>query len=96
MTSVTFSEARNNLKSFIDLAVDDCEVVHITRKNAEDAVLISKAEWDSIQETLWIMSDPERMERLQKSIREMDEGKVHAYSSVEELHAAAEKRVANA
>ena len=40
MQVVSFTEARNNLKSVLDQVVNDADCTIITRRDAEDAVVI--------------------------------------------------------
>ena len=41
MKTVSFSEARNGLKSVLDGVAGDADVAIITRRDAEDAVVMS-------------------------------------------------------
>jgi toxin YoeB len=64
MDIVTFSKARASLKEVMDRVADDKTPVVITRRDAEDMVLVSLSEWNSIQETLHLLSSPRNAERL--------------------------------
>lgn len=75
MNVITYSDARNNLKSVMDRVIDDCEEVVITRRNGEAVVMISLADWNSIRETEYLLSDPERAKRLRRGIEQFDAGK---------------------
>ncbi len=75
MDVVTYSEARANLKDVMDRVVADKTEVIVTRQKAEAVVMISLAEWNSISETLHLLSSPKNAERLRKGIRQMDAGK---------------------
>ena len=74
MYAVSYSEARENLKSMIDKVVADRAPLAITRQRGEGAVLISASEWASIEETLHLLSSPKNAERLLESIRELESG----------------------
>ena len=41
MQVITFSEARNRLKTVLDEVVDNADITVITRRDAEEAVLMS-------------------------------------------------------
>ncbi|EPN1382713.1 type II toxin-antitoxin system Phd/YefM family antitoxin [Providencia stuartii] len=41
MKTISFSDARNNLKSVLDSVVDDADTTIITRRDSEDAVVMS-------------------------------------------------------
>lgn len=74
MNVISYSEARNNLKSVMDRVVDDCEEAVITRRNGEAVVMISLSEWNSIRETEHLLSNPENARRLREGIAQLDRG----------------------
>ncbi|RIH72708.1 prevent-host-death protein [Vibrio splendidus] len=74
MNIVSFTEARNSLKSVLDRVVDDSDVTVITRRDSEDAVVMSLDHFNSIQETLYLMSSPKNAERLAESIAQLEAG----------------------
>jgi antitoxin YefM len=69
MQTVTYSEARENLKAVIDKVVADRAPVMITRQRGEAAVLISESEWASVEETLYLLRSPKNAERLLEAVR---------------------------
>ena len=75
MNVISYSEARNNLKSVMDRVVDDCEEAVITRRNGEAVVMISLSEWNSIRETEHLLSNPENARRLRRGIEQFSAGK---------------------
>ena len=83
MNVISYSEARNNLKSVMDRVVDDCSETIITRRNGEAVVLVSLAEWNSIVETEYLLSDPANAAELRASIAELDSGKVAEHELIE-------------
>jgi antitoxin YefM len=90
MDVVTYSEARANLKDVMDRVVEDKTEVIVTRQKAEAVVMVSLAEWNSISETLHLLSSPKNAERLRKAIRDMDAGKGVEHDLIEpDEHAAA-------
>ena len=70
MHAVSYSEARENLKAMIDKVVADHAPLAITRQRGEGAVLISQSEWESIEETLYLLSIPGMRESIRKGLRE--------------------------
>ncbi len=91
MDVVNYSDARQNLKQIMDRVVADVTQIVVTRQKAEPVVMVSLAEWNSIEETLHLLSSPKNAERLLTAIREMDEGMVvpHEMIGDEELTAVA-------
>jgi antitoxin YefM len=49
MQTVTYSEARENLKAVLDEVAAGCAPVMITRQRGEDVVLISASEWAGME-----------------------------------------------
>ena len=75
MDVVTYSDARANLKDVMDRVVQDKTEVVVTRQKAEAVVMISLSEWNSISETLHLLSSPKNARRLRDSIEQMNAGK---------------------
>jgi antitoxin YefM len=74
MKAISYSEARDNLKSVIDRVVADRAPVAITRQRGEGAVLVSESEWASIEETLYLLRSPRNAERLLEAVRGFEAG----------------------
>jgi antitoxin YefM len=87
MKPVTYTDARNNLASLLDAAVDDLEEVIITRTGREPAVLISLAEYDSLRETAFLLSNPANARHLRESIAQADAGNVEVHDLDELIEA---------
>ena len=47
----------------------------VTRTKGEDIVVMSKSDYESMQETLYLLSSKENAKRLFKGIEEYEEGK---------------------
>jgi len=75
MEVISYTEARGNLKDLMDRVVADKTEVVVTRQKAEAVVMVSLAEWNSISETLHLLSSPKNAVRLRRSIRQMNAGK---------------------
>ena len=68
MQVVSFTEARNNLKSVLDQVVNDADCTIITRRDAEDAVVMSLDYYNSLMETVHLLKSPTNAAHLAKSI----------------------------
>jgi antitoxin YefM len=71
----TYSEARQNFAKLLDRVVKDSDAVIIARKKRGSVVLVSLAEWNSIQETLHLMSTRANTKALMKAMDDLDAGK---------------------
>ncbi|MBC3942108.1 type II toxin-antitoxin system Phd/YefM family antitoxin [Sphingomonas albertensis] len=80
MQTVTYSEARENLKSVLDKVVADRAPVMITRQRGENVVLISASEWAGMEETLYLLRSPKNAERLLEAVRGFEAGEAEAIS----------------
>jgi antitoxin YefM len=83
MQAISYSEARENLKSVIDRVVADHAPIAITRQRGEGAVLVSESDWASIEETLYLLRSPANARALLASIAELDAGKGEEHELIE-------------
>ena len=65
--SITASEARKNLFPLIEQVNDDQVPIEITSKRG-DAVLISRAAYDALEETAYLLRSPANATRLMESL----------------------------
>jgi len=71
MKVVTYSHARNALKSLLDAVVQDVDVTVISRRDAEDdAVIMSLAHYNNLMETLHLLSTPANARALVRAIEQ--------------------------
>ena len=71
MQVFTYTDARNNLKSVLDKVIDDADVAVITRKEGQHAVVMGQDYYNSVMETLHLMSSASNAAHLAKSISEL-------------------------
>jgi antitoxin YefM len=76
MRVVSFSEARNSLKTVLDHVVEDADYTIITRRDAEDAVVMSLDFFNSLLETVYLLKSPANAAHLERSIAQLRQGKV--------------------
>jgi antitoxin YefM len=75
MIAANYSEFRTGLKSYLDSVEDDNETLIIKRKSGKGTVLISLKEYNSMMETLHLLSSKKNADRLYESIQQMKTGK---------------------
>ncbi len=74
MNTINFSDARNNLKDVIDRVVNDADVTLITRRDAPGAVVMSLDAYNSLLETVHLLSSPANAAHLALSLLQLRSG----------------------
>ena len=80
--TVPFTEARAALSVLLDLVEREQEHVVITRKGKPVAIVMSVDEWESLEETVDVLSDPEAMEALRLSEQDVKAGRLYTLEEV--------------
>jgi antitoxin YefM len=75
MKVVSFSEARNSLKSVLDRVVADADYTIVTRRDADDVVVMSLESFNSLMETVHLLKSPANAAHLDRSISQFKQGK---------------------
>ena len=75
MNVLTFSEARSSLKSVMDDVCKDHAPTVITRVNGEHVVMLSLSDFNSIEETMYLLGSAKNANRLMESIAQLKAGK---------------------
>jgi antitoxin YefM len=83
MQTVTYSEARDNLKKVMDQAAADRAPILITRQRGENVVMVSASEWAGMEETLHLLSSPANAKRLLEGIARLDAGEGEEHELLE-------------
>jgi len=84
MRIISFTEARNGLKAVLDGVVNDADTTVITRRDSEDAVVMSLDYYNSLMETVHLLRSPANVEHLNKSIAQYKAGKTAERELVDE------------
>ncbi|OOE87540.1 type II toxin-antitoxin system Phd/YefM family antitoxin [Salinivibrio sp. AR640] len=84
MKIISFTEARNGLKTVLDGVVDDADTAIITRRDAEDAVVMSLDYYNSLMETVHLLRSPANAEHLNRSITQYKMGKAMEHTLVDD------------
>ena len=75
MRVLNYTEFRNNLAESLNTVNDDGDIVVVSRSKGKNVVVMSLEEYNSIQETLHLNSTAANRKRLEKAIKNMNEGK---------------------
>ncbi len=87
MRIINFSDARNSLRAVIDQVVDDADVTIISRRDAPDAVVMSLDHYNSLMETVHLLSSPANAAHLAKSIAQARSGQAQARQLISDTEA---------
>ncbi len=84
MRVINFSEARNKLKNVLDQVVEDSDYTVISRRDADDAVVMSLDHFNGLMETVHLLKSPANVSHLAKSIRQYRSGKVENHKLIDD------------
>lgn len=87
LDAINYSEARKNLASIMDSICDERDIVVITRRKARPVVMMSLDDYNSIEETGYLLRSPANAQRLMESIDAMGTGRVltHPLAVINEI-----------
>ena len=66
MIAATYTELRSNLKKYLDRVIKDSDNVIVNRGNDSAVVIMSLEEYEAMQETAYIQSQPDIMEAIRQ------------------------------
>lgn len=75
MKSITYTAARENLASTINRVCEDQAPIVITRNRDQAVVMLSLAEYESLQETAYLLRSPANAKRLIAAVETLNRGK---------------------
>ena len=76
MRVVSFCDARNNLKDVLDTVASDYSITIIHRRDHQDAVVMSLADYNSMADTIHLLSNKANRDHLARSIAQFKAGKL--------------------
>ena len=76
MKAITYTSARENLAATMDRVCEDREPVIITRKRDQAVVMISLEEYESLEETAYLLRSPSNAKRLVEAMEALEKGEV--------------------
>lgn len=88
MTTLPLAEVRAQLSRLVDEAIRTHERIEVTRQGRRAAVILSAEDFDSIMETLAILSDQELVQEIRVAEAEAEHGRLYTLDEVgEEMRA---------
>lgn len=82
MQAVSFSELRKDMKHILDMTRERHEPTIITRKSG-NMVIMSLEDYNALEETAYILSNPNNARRVLTSLTELRAGKGKEHKLVE-------------
>ncbi len=76
MNAVSVADAKLNLEKLLESVVANVEPLIIVGDRGDQTVVVSLDEFNSWQETMYLLASPANADRLRRSINQMHEGKV--------------------
>jgi antitoxin YefM len=74
MESITYTKARAHLAQTMDEVCENHEPVIITRSGETSVVMLSLADYKSLEETAYLLRSPKNAQRLIEAIAELERG----------------------
>ena len=74
MIAITYTAARENLASTMNQVCEDHNPIIITRKRNQAVVMLSLEDYESLQETAYLLRSPKNATRLSEGISQLERG----------------------
>lgn len=75
MENITYSDFRSHLATTLNKIHDDHTPILVKRQSGKDAVVMSLKDFKSYEETAYLMSSPKNAERINRSIKQLEQRK---------------------
>ena len=75
MKALSYTALRRNLAKTMEKVCDDHEPIVITRKSESAVVMLSLEDYESLEETTYLLRSPKNLQRLVDSIAQLEQGK---------------------
>lgn len=75
MKVINYTDFRNNLAENLNTVNDDADIIVVSRSKGKNVVVMSLDEYNSMKETLYLMSTKANRNQLEAAIDKMNKGK---------------------
>lgn len=75
MKALSYTALRSTLAKTMEKVCSDHEPIVITRKSEGAVVMLSLEDYESLEETSYLLRSPKNLKRLVESIAQLEEGK---------------------
>jgi antitoxin YefM len=75
MKALSYTALRSNLAKTMEKVCDDHEPIVITRKSEGAVVMLSLEDYESLEETTYLLRSPKNVKRLLESLSQLEEGR---------------------
>jgi len=72
MEITNYTSFRQSLKSYLDRVFSNHTPLFVTRAKGEDVVVLSKADYDSMLETFYLLKSPKNAIRLEQGLKDYE------------------------
>lgn len=83
MDAIPYTQARKNLTKIINQVCEDHAPVIITHSSESPVVMMSLEDYNSIEETLYLLRSPKNAQRLYKALADIKEGNYQKHDLIE-------------
>ena len=85
LDAIHYTEAREKLDEIMTAVCKNSDAVVVTRTNNPPAVIMSLAKYNSLLETLEILSDNDTVRQLARSVEDLRHGRVVEVENLDEV-----------
>lgn len=80
MLATNYTNFRGNMKKYLDEVTQNFSTIVITRKNDENVVVLSEAEYQNLIENQHVLGNKHNKAWLDESKQQLEQGKKQAYN----------------
>lgn len=75
MRTASYTDFTTNVKVYFNSVIDNCDSIVVNRDSENAAVLLSLEEYNSLMETLYLLSSPETIANIRQAEKDIKAGK---------------------